>query len=59
MEEKDDNYKSRAEIILTRNNETYYTLEYTTEGEEWALYGTVEEIAGELSEHMECMLWKK
>lgn len=56
---KHDDYDKRTEIVLTRHDNTFYTLNYIApDDERYALYGTKEEVLEELSEHMELMKTK-
>ena len=56
---KHDNYNYRTEIVLTRVNDKFYTLEYTAPSDErYELFGTKDEILAELGEHMELMYEK-
>lgn len=53
---KHNNYSERTEIVLTKHDSVFYTLNYIApENERFALYGTKEEILEELNEHMELM----
>lgn len=56
---KHDNYNERTEIVLTKHDGTFYTLNYIApDDERYALYGTKEEVLEELGEHMELMKTK-
>ena len=56
---KHSDYSKSTEIVLTKHDDTFYTLNYIApDDERYALYATKEEVLEELSEHMELMKTK-
>lgn len=57
--QKHDDYNYRTEIVLTKHDDKFYTLEYTSPNDErYELYGTKYEVVAELVEHMNLMKTK-
>lgn len=55
-EMKHDNYSKYTEIVLTKHDNVFYTINYIApDDERYALYATKEEVLEELSEHMDLM----